>query len=126
NCERVLGIEWNELAVERARACAKPNEEYLCANVDDVLARVLEEIRPETLVLDPPAIGLKKYAALLQHPPRHLIYVSCNPTTLARDISRLNQQFRIQSIQPFDMFPQTAGIEVVVSMRSVEDDSAGI
>ncbi len=119
-CERVVGIEWNELAIKRARARAKLNEEYLCANVDDILARVLEQMRPATIVLDPPSIGLNEYAALLQFPPKHLIYVSCNPTTLARDISRLKQQFRIQNIQPFDMFPQTAEVEVVVSMRSLE------
>jgi tRNA/tmRNA/rRNA uracil-C5-methylase (TrmA/RlmC/RlmD family) len=48
-----------------------------------------------------------------------LIYVSCNPATLARDLSALNQSFRIESITPLDMFPQTAEVEVVAELSSV-------
>ena len=57
--------------------------------------------------------------AILDAPPRTLIYVSCNPPTLARDLAELQRRFEILSITPFDMFPQTAEIEVVVGLQKV-------
>ena len=54
--------------------------------------------------------------AILDSPPRTMIYVSCNPPTLARDIAELQQRFSVVSLTPLDMFPQTAEIEVVAHL----------
>jgi 23S rRNA (uracil1939-C5)-methyltransferase len=54
----------------------------------------------------------------MEHQPTQLIYVSCNPATLARDLFILKQSFRIDSITPLDMFPQTAEIEVVSDLHA--------
>jgi 23S rRNA (uracil1939-C5)-methyltransferase len=55
---------------------------------------------------------------LMEHHPTQLVYVSCNPATLARDLVTLKQSFRIDSITPLDMFPQTAEIEVVADLHA--------
>jgi 23S rRNA (uracil1939-C5)-methyltransferase len=70
------------------------------------------------LIVDPPATGLstEMRRAILDSPPRTMIYVSCNPPTLARDLAELQKRFSIQSITPFDMFPQTAEIEVMAHL----------
>jgi 23S rRNA (uracil1939-C5)-methyltransferase len=57
-------------------------------------------------------------SALNRQTPPHLIYISCNPATFARDLQRLSERFQVQEIQPFDMFPQTAEIEVVGVLSS--------
>ncbi len=70
--------------------------------------------------MDPPATGLsaEMRRAILDAPPRKMIYVSCNPPTLGRDIAELQQRFTVVSITPFDMFPQTAEIEAVAHLES--------
>jgi tRNA/tmRNA/rRNA uracil-C5-methylase (TrmA/RlmC/RlmD family) len=72
-----------------------------------------------TVIVDPPAIGLSAgiRGVLTDRTPATLIYVSCNPATLARDLTELHKSFSIESITPLDMFPQTAEIEVAVELR---------
>jgi 23S rRNA (uracil1939-C5)-methyltransferase len=69
--------------------------------------------------VDPPATGLTEGVrkAIIDLAPETLIYVSCNPPTLARDLSHLHEKFAIESVTPLDMFPQTAKIEVVAHLR---------
>ena len=71
------------------------------------------------MIVDPPATGLSAEMrnVILDSPPNALIYVSCNPPTLARDLAELQSRFTVISITPFDMFPQTADIEIVVHLR---------
>jgi tRNA/tmRNA/rRNA uracil-C5-methylase (TrmA/RlmC/RlmD family) len=73
------------------------------------------------LIVDPPATGLPESVrrTILDFSPQTLIYVSCNPPTLARDLREFQDKFAIESITPLDMFPQTAEIEVVAHLRSV-------
>ena len=113
--ERVIGIEWNEPAVRIARGQAAANENYRCVDVSEALESVLRQHRPDSILIDPSADGIDDKAAqtILQHAPQQVIYVSCNPPVLARDLAKLVTRFRIESVQPFDMFPQTAEIEVV-------------
>src|SRR5207237_3381436 len=68
-----------------------------------------------TVIVDPPATGLTENVrqALIDAAPATLIYVSCNPPTLARDLAELQQSFTIDSVTPLDMFPQTAEIEEI-------------
>jgi len=116
--QKIIGLDWNKHAISRAKALAGSNELYICADVADAIAGILGEHNPEAVLLDPPAEGIEKRVAetLLARKPQRLIYVSCNPATLARDLSRLHEHFEVKSVQPFDMFPQTAQIETVVVM----------
>jgi len=115
----VVGLDWNEPAIAAARLKANPNEEYICGDVSEAIASVLEKYQPQTLILDPSADGVtgRVTKALLSKPPNRLIYVSCNPATLARDLSRLLNRYRIIEIQPFDMFPQSAEIEAAAVLE---------
>lgn len=121
--DRVVGIEWDKRAVAVAAADAAPNESYIAGDVDVELPLLLEQNRSTsmTLIVDPPAIGLSERtrATLLHFTPDELIYVSCNPATLARDLGQLQSQFRIVSVTPLDMFPQTAEIEVAARLQRI-------
>lgn len=127
--ETVIGIDWDRQAIAVARGDANKNEVYVTADVErelgatngpfqsaDYLGRPLG--RRRFLIVDPPATGLDKalVETLIQYLPTQLIYVSCNPATLARDLAVLKQSFRINSIIPLDMFPQTAEVEVVAEL----------
>jgi len=112
--EKVIGIDWNQPAIRQAQQTATANETYLCGELSELLDQVLVAETPDTVIVDPSATGLSKevIAILASRVPPTLIYVSCNPATFARDLRSLADRFRIQEIQPFDMFPQTAEIEV--------------
>jgi tRNA/tmRNA/rRNA uracil-C5-methylase (TrmA/RlmC/RlmD family) len=113
--DKVIGIDWNQPAIQRAQEMATANETYLCGDLSELLDRVLVDEKPDTVILDPSATGLSEeiVTILANRVPPILIYVSCNPATFARDLQRLSDRFQVQEIQPFDMFPQTAEIEVV-------------
>jgi 23S rRNA (uracil1939-C5)-methyltransferase len=113
--DKVIGIDWNQPAIQRAQEMATENETYLCGDLSELLDRVLIAEKPNTVILDPSPTGLSEeiVAILASQVPPTLIYASCNPATFARDLQRLSDQFQVQEIQPFDMFPQTAEIEVV-------------
>jgi 23S rRNA (uracil1939-C5)-methyltransferase len=126
--ERVVGIDWDRFAIEAAQKDAGVNEAYVAGDVTTELRWLLQQsdLTSAALIIDPPATGLSAEVrqAILDAPPRTLIYVSCNPPTLARDIAELRQRFEVLSITPLDMFPQTAEIEVVVHLRR-PDESPG-
>jgi 23S rRNA (uracil1939-C5)-methyltransferase len=69
-------------------------------------------------VLDPPATGISTRVAdlLLGGSPEEIVYVSCNPATMARDIAILSGRYKLTAVTPVDMFPQTAEIEVVAHL----------
>ena len=118
--QRVIGIEWDRFAVDIARTGALTQENYICGNVDVELPTILRESPSDiVLIVDPPATGLSENArrAISESPPESLIYIACNPATLARDIGVFRETFNVLSVTPLDMFPQTAEIEVVVHMQ---------
>ncbi len=120
--ERVIGIEENPRAVEHARRHAAPHEQYLVGDVGVYLGEVLASAAPEetAVILDPPAAGISPRVCdlLLGRPPAQIIYVSCDPGTLARDLAFLcRSTYRLTSVTPLDMFPQTAEIEVVACLE---------
>ncbi|MEN3368886.1 MAG: rRNA (uracil1939-C5)-methyltransferase [Verrucomicrobiota bacterium] len=119
--ERVVGIDWDRFAIEAAQKDAGPKEGYVAGDVTTELRWLLQQsdLGSTALMVDPPATGLsaEMRRAILDSPPRTMIYVSCNPPTLARDIAELQSRFAVVSITPFDMFPQTAEIEAVVHLQ---------
>src|SRR5207248_11222076 len=122
--ERVVGIDWDRFAIEVARKDAGANEVYIAGDIRTELRLLLQQsdLTSTALILDPPATGLSTETrrVLLDCPPRTMIYVSCNPPTMGRDIAELQQRFEVSSITPLDMFPQTAEIEVVAHLQSKE------
>ena len=117
---QIIGIEENEFAISQARRHAGPNERYLAGDVALLLGNSLtrEAAADAALILDPPAIGIAPRVVdlLLGSPPAEIIYISCNPATLARDLAALASAYRIESVTPVDMFPQTAEIECSVHL----------
>jgi 23S rRNA (uracil1939-C5)-methyltransferase len=113
--ERVIGIDWDKFAIDAARESATAKETYIAGDVETELERVAAVT---TLIVDPPATGLSENVrkAVINRAPEILIYVSCNPPTLARDLRELEQKFTIDSVTPLDMFPQTAEIEVAAHL----------
>lgn len=118
--EQVIGIEENEYAIADARRTASTKEKYLGGDVALLLDAILAEHDPSrtTLVLDPPAIGISPRVtdSILALPPSEIVYVSCDPATLARDLKILCRTYRLDSVTPLDMFPQTAEIEVAAHL----------
>jgi 23S rRNA (uracil1939-C5)-methyltransferase len=114
---RVIGIERSIASVAMASRQAAENEEYLAGNVEERLAEALGAGEPDgtVLLLDPPSEGLEDAVvdAVLKRPPARIVYVSCNPATLARDARRLSGHYEFLRVIPLDMFPQTAEIESV-------------
>jgi len=119
---RVIGIDWDKFAIAAAQEHATAKETYIAGDIDIELGRALQEtaLLKTTVIVDPPATGLSANVrkTLVGLAPATLIYVSCNPATLARDLSDLQQKFRIGSVTPLDMFPQTAEIEVAVHLQA--------
>jgi tRNA/tmRNA/rRNA uracil-C5-methylase (TrmA/RlmC/RlmD family) len=120
--ERVVGIDWDRFAIAAARKNATQKETYIAGDVAAELYAALEkcDLARTSLIVDPPATGLTAPVrkSIVDFAPANLIYVSCNPATLARDLADLNWRFEIESVTPLDMFPQTAEIEVLAQLRS--------
>ena len=124
DCARVIGIEQVAPAIEDAKANAKANgitnAEFLCGNVEDVLPRLFAEGNAiDAIVLDPPRKGCEEaaLAAIAKSSANRVVYVSCNPATLARDCKYLSEHgFSLSAVRPVDMFPQTCHVETVVLM----------
>jgi tRNA/tmRNA/rRNA uracil-C5-methylase (TrmA/RlmC/RlmD family) len=120
--EKAIGIEANSFAIENARQAASARENYIHGEVETHLGEILAAHDPirSTIILDPPAVGISSRVSdlLIASRPAEIIYVSCNPGTLARDLAALCHTFRLEAVTPLDMFPQTAEIEVVASLRA--------
>jgi 23S rRNA (uracil1939-C5)-methyltransferase len=118
--EQVIGIEENVNAVEAARRAAQPHERYVAGEVAGHLGEILSmhAAARTTVLLDPPATGLEPRVIdlLLAGAPTEILYVSCNPATLARDLAFLSASYSLTAVTPVDMFPQTAEIEAVAHL----------
>jgi 23S rRNA (uracil1939-C5)-methyltransferase len=129
---RVIGIDWDRFAIVAAKQNASEKETYIAGDVESELTRSdgflavegetrrLGSRRSLTIIIDPPATGLTEGVrkAISDLAPETLIYVSCNPPTLARDLKELQHKFAINSVTPLDMFPQTAEIEVLAHLEA--------
>ena len=119
---RVIAIEESASAITDAQWNLREvaNVEIRQGKVEDVLPALATSI--DGLVIDPPRSGCQRSVldTLAQHPPARIIYVSCDPSTLARDLHILchvHSTYRLRSVQPLDMFPQTAHIECVAVLE---------
>jgi tRNA/tmRNA/rRNA uracil-C5-methylase (TrmA/RlmC/RlmD family) len=133
--DRIVGIDWDVHAIANAQENASDKEVYIAGDVDAVLqsrsgalqsavdlVRRPGDRRSLVFIVDPPASGLTNTTrhAITDLAPDTLIYISCNPATLARDLAELHKSFTIESVTPFDMFPQTAEIEVAVKLQALQ------
>jgi len=128
NAKEVYGIEVIEPAVEDAKRNAAlngvENVTYQVGAAEDVMLEWSKEGRSaDLLVVDPPRKGLDEQFidSVLEMKPKKMIYVSCNPATLARDLALLVEGgYTAQKVQPVDMFPQTSHVETVVLLSRVD------
>ena len=126
--ESFVGVEYDQLAIKAARQNAASrkvsNGEFISAKVEDVLPELLQKFSPEktAVILDPPRKGCwpETLELLRQTRPAQVIYVSCHPATMARDLNILcgDGVFNLARVQPLDMFPQTQHVECVADLRA--------
>ena len=118
----VVGIEYVPEAVEAARAGAAlngiDNATFFAGDMKDVLSPAFVEAHghPDVVITDPPRAGMHPgvVRAVIDAAPARIVYVSCNPATQARDLALLDEAYRVEAVQPVDMFPQTHHVENVV------------
>jgi len=125
--ESFVGVEYDQLAIKAARQNAAlrkiTNGEFVAAKVEVILPELLQKFTPEktSVILDPPRKGCwpETLELLRQTRPAQVIYVSCHPATMARDLNILcaDGVFELVRVQPLDMFPQTQHVECVADLR---------
>lgn len=123
--KKVYGIEIVKQAVEDAAQNAKMNSienaEFIAGDVEEVLDDLInnKKIIPDIVMVDPPRRGLDKTSIqnILKIKPKKLVYISCNPATLVRDLKELEESYEINSIKPVDMFPFTSSVECVAVLE---------
>jgi 23S rRNA (uracil1939-C5)-methyltransferase len=126
--KKIVGIESGYSAIEDAKGNASSNgihnAEFIADDMQKGLKTLIQnKLRAEVVVLDPPRSGatLKTLERVLAFVPRTIVYVSCNPSTLARDLKYFHLfGFRLDRLQPVDMFPYTYHIECVAEMKRTE------
>jgi len=123
--KKVIGIEINESSIKDAWENAKLNNvnniEFICG--DAGLESKKLKIKPDSIIVDPPRAGLNKEAinTILNFKPKKIVYVSCDPMTLVRDLNSLKDYYNIDEITPFDMFPNTYHVECCVCLTTKND-----
>ncbi|MBU93109.1 MAG: SAM-dependent methyltransferase [Chloroflexi bacterium] len=118
--EKVIGVEQSSSAVSDAKINITniPNYKILIGNSEDVIKEIKSKI--DVVILDPSRKGCdeKLLNSLTSHPVDNIIYISCEPKTLARDLEILNKEkYKIQSITPIDLFPNTHHVESITLLK---------
>lgn len=126
-CEKVVGVESHPSAVEDALQSAGRNRigniSFYKGKTEQVMQQQLKaggKYKFNVIVVDPPRVGLhpQALAAVIAHKPEKIVYVSCNVSTFARDLGELLKNgYELRNVQPVDMFPHTAHIELVASLH---------
>ncbi len=120
---QVIGVELDDAAVAIARANAELNKinnvDFRAGAAENLLGAALADMKPDTIVLDPPRSGLhpKALEAITDSGAKRLVYVSCNPNTLARDLKLILTKYSVEQARCLDLFPHTPHIETVVSLK---------
>lgn len=123
--KKVVGIEYIEEAIEDAKKNAAFNElgntTFYAGDMKDVLTTEFAEQngRPDIIITDPPRAGMHQDVVekIIELSPKRVVYVSCNPSTQARDIEILGAYYDVKAIQPVDMFPQTHHVENIILLE---------
>lgn len=101
------------------------NAHFMCGDAAYKLPELLRSgVKPDVIVIDPPRAGCEEKVlnAIASVKPKRVIYVSCNPATLARDLAYMKTRgYETQKVQPVDMFPQTHHVECVVLLTKVHN-----
>ena len=128
---KVIGIEYVPEAIEDAKINADlnglTNTKFFAGDMKDLLTPAFIETNghPDVIITDPPRSGMHDDVidTILDAAPKRIVYVSCNPATQARDLSRLSSNYRISKVQPVDMFPHTHHVENV-ALLIMKNESA--
>ena len=121
---QVIGIEYVPEAIEDAKLNSEingiGNTKFFAGDMKDVLTDdfIAEHGRPDVMIIDPPRAGMHEdvVQVILNACPERIVYVSCNPATQARDFALMDAFYRVEEVQPVDMFPHTHHVENVVRM----------
>ena len=132
--KKVYGVEIVDAAIRDAKENAArngiSNTEFFCADAGEAAAKFARDgIKPDVIVIDPPRKGVSEdvIAAMAQMAPARIVYVSCDPATLARDVARLREKgYEARKAHCFDLFPRCAHVETVVLLSKGEVDSKKI
>ena len=123
--KKVVGVEYVKEAIDDAKINSEinniDNTTFYAGDMKDVLSDEFVERngRPDVIILDPPRAGVDERVleVIKRAAPERMVYVSCNPSTQARDLALLNDMYEILAVQPVDMFPHTHHVENVVKLR---------
>ena len=126
---QVIGIEYVPEAIEDAKVNSEINNIhntlFYAGDMKDILNKefIAKHGTPDVIITDPPRAGMHKDVVdvILFAAPRRIVYVSCNPSTQARDLQLLDADYRVVRVQPVDMFPHTQHVENVVLLERRED-----
>lgn len=121
--KKITGVDASSESIKLAKRNADVNDLVNVNFVNDKCRKHIERLNeaPDVLLADPPRNGMKELLIHINRiKPKYLVYISCNPTTLARDLKALTEKnYKISSIKPFDMFPQTYHVEVAALLELV-------
>ena len=130
SAKKVIGVEIADAAIEDAKKNAAANKlentEFFCGAAEDIVPTLIRKgERPDVIIIDPPRKGSdeKTLSAMLTASPERIVYVSCNPATLARDAKFLTEGgYRMTSATPVDMFPNTEHVECCLLLCRNDDE----
>lgn len=124
-CKKMVGVEYVPESIENAKENAElngiTNSSFFAGDLKDVLDEtfVAEHGKPDVIITDPPRAGMHAdvVAQILKIAPQKIVYVSCDPSTQARDIALMDEQYKVTAVQPVDMFPHTYHVENVALLE---------
>ena len=122
---QVIGIEYVPEAIEDAKVNSEingiDNTSFFAGDMKDILTDdfIAEHGRPDVIITDPPRAGMHPdvVKVIMNAAPKRIVYVSCNPSTQARDLQLLDPDYKVAKVQPVDMFPHTPHVENVVLLE---------
>ncbi|MDM8548686.1 23S rRNA (uracil(1939)-C(5))-methyltransferase RlmD [Desulfobacterales bacterium HSG2] len=123
SAKTVIGMEIVESAVADAEKNCRINGisncRFILGDIKDSFSRI--DITPDVMIIDPPRVGMHKDVVrqVLRTAAKRIVYVSCNPATLARDLGMMKDHYKIREVQPVDMFPHTYHIESVARLEKM-------
>ena len=120
--KKVIGIEINSDAVLDAKENLKINNinnvSFICGDAAKEISKIKEKI--DVIFIDPPRSGIKRDAVAIMKKinPKKIVYISCNPVTMARDLNYLSDMYDVAKVIPVDMFPNTAHVETICLLKN--------